>query len=99
MKPSPCVIATRDGRTGLEVVEFEGAHGIPDRDALGFYFTVRLAPDGEPTRLAVVFSGTVLAVKPPAFGLPELGGRDDVFSVNFSSEVDLLLAEIVRVLK
>lgn len=80
MKPIPCVIATRDGTAGLEVMAFDGTHGIPNRDALGFYFTVRLTPDGEPTRLAVLFSGTVLAVKPRAFGLPELGGRDDTFS-------------------
>jgi hypothetical protein len=80
MKPLPCVIATRDGMAGLEVIEFEGAEGIPNRDALGFYFTVRLAPVGEPSRLAVVFSGTVLAVRPRAFGLPELGGRDDTLT-------------------
>lgn len=67
----------------LEIIAFDGVDRIANRDAVGYYFHVRLEPDGELSRIAVVFSGTVFAVKPSAFGLPELGDREETF-IQFS---------------
>lgn len=66
------IVVSRDGRLGLAVTEFEGVHGVPNRNAIGAYFSVRLTPTAAESRLAVLFSGTVLAVKWEAFGLPAI---------------------------
>lgn len=75
----PKVLADAGRKVALELVSFDGADRIPMRDAVGFYFNVRLSPDGEISRVAVVFSGTVMAVKPEAFGLRALPTRDATF--------------------
>lgn len=79
MRSLPTVIASRDGGRALEVVEFEGVDRIANRDAVGYYFTVRLKPDGEPSRLAVIFSGTVLYVGAEHLGLPEIENQEERF--------------------
>ena len=78
-KELPTVVASASRDSAIELLEFDGAGHIPNRDAVGFFFHVRLQPGGEPSRLAVVFSGTVMAVKPEAFGLPSLGDRENTF--------------------
>lgn len=83
MRSLPAVLASRDGQRALQVVEFDGIDRIANRDAIGYYFYVRLGPDEEVSRLAVVFSGTVFAVKPSAFGLPELAEGEETF-IQFS---------------
>ena len=60
----------------IEVIAFDGAHAIENRDAVGYYFDVRLEPRGKESRLAVMFSGTVMAVRPDAFGLPVVRDRE-----------------------
>lgn len=79
MKSLPTTIASALRPESLEIVEFEGAHRMPNRDAVGFYFAVRLQPRGETSRIVVIFSGTVMGVKPEAFGLPALPSRDEAF--------------------
>lgn len=79
MKRLPTVIASASRDIAVELMEFDGVDRIPNRDAVGFYFRLRLHPEGEPSRLAVVFSGTVMAVRPEAFGLPTLGDRETSF--------------------
>jgi hypothetical protein len=77
----PTVLASARRDIALELIEFEGAERVQNRDARGYYFMVRLEPKGPESRVAVVFSGTVLAVKPDAFGLPEFGDRDTTFRI------------------
>jgi hypothetical protein len=79
LKRLPAVIASADRDLGVEIIAFDGADRIPNRDAVGFYFHVRLQPSGELSRVAVLFSGTVMAVRPEAFGLPTLGDREETF--------------------
>jgi hypothetical protein len=79
VKKLPSVIAGARRDVAIEVVAFDGAHRIPNRDAIGFYHDVRLTPQGALSRLAVLFSGTVMAVRPEAFGLPALGDRETTF--------------------
>lgn len=79
MKTLPTVIASPSRDLAIEVLVFEGADWIPLRDAVGYYFDVRLQPSAKVSRVAVMFSGTVMAVKPEAFGLPSLGDRDSTF--------------------
>jgi hypothetical protein len=79
VKNFPTVIASASRDVAIEVLRFDGADRITNRDAIGFYFDIRLEPGGEPSRLAVVFSGTVMAVKPEAFGLKSFGDREANF--------------------
>jgi hypothetical protein len=79
VKTLPTVIASSSRNVGIEVVAYERAERIENRDAVGFYHDVRLQPAGELSRLAVLFSGTVMAVKPELFGLPTLGDREATF--------------------
>jgi hypothetical protein len=79
VKTLPTVIASASRNLGIEVIAFEVAEHVPNRDAVGFYHEVRLEPSGEPSRLAVLFSGTVMAVQPEIFGLPTLGDREATF--------------------
>ena len=55
MKTLPTVIASAGQNLGIEVIAYEGAEHVPNRDAGGFYHEVRLEPSGEPSRLAVLF--------------------------------------------
>lgn len=79
MKNLPTVMASAMQELGVEVLEFQGADSIPNRDAVGFYYRLRLQPGGEPSRVSVLFSGTVMSVRPEAFGLPTLGDREATF--------------------
>ena len=81
MKSLPTAIASASRDTAVELLAFEGSDPIPNRDAVGLYLALRLQPSGEPSRLAVLFSGTVLAVRPEAFGLPSAGDRDSSLQV------------------
>ncbi len=83
MKTFPTVVASEDGQHRVEVVEFIGSQRVSHRDAVGFYFTIRLEPSGAMTRVGVIFSGTVMVVSPVAFGLPDEGDREANF-INFS---------------
>jgi hypothetical protein len=69
MKNLPTVVASS---------KFDGDDPISNRDAIGFYFDVRLQPNTQ-SRVAVLFSGTVMMVGPQAFGLPDLGDREATF--------------------
>ena len=73
MKDLPTVVASLDGKTALELSTFDGKEHVPNRDAVAFLYAIRLEPSGEERRLAVIFSGTVFAVKPQAFGIPDYG--------------------------
>lgn len=79
MRSLPTVIASRDGERAFEVVHFDGVDRIANRDATGYYFRVRLEPDGELSRLAVIFSGTVLYLGPESLGLADIEDRDERF--------------------
>lgn len=81
MKESPAVIAARSGEQALELVEFQGSKQIPNRDAVGFYYRIRLKPGDDISKLAVLFSGTVFYWKPYVFGLPDQGNRERNFRV------------------
>ena len=76
VKTLPMVIASPSRNIAIEVTAFDGAHAIENRDAVGYYFDVLLEPRGKRSRLAVMFSGTVMAVRPDAFGLPAVRDRD-----------------------
>ena len=78
-KTLPTVVASATNRAAIEVVAFEGAHKIENRDAVGFYFEIRREPGAETSRLAVLFSGTVMAVRHDLFDLPPLGDRQSTF--------------------
>jgi hypothetical protein len=80
MTPFPTVVAARDGSSAIKMVAFQGSAQAANRDAVSYYFQVQMQPDGEVGRLAVLFSGTVLGVKPDAFGLLSSDNREADFS-------------------
>jgi hypothetical protein len=55
--PLPSVVTSRDGRLSLQLLELEGPYQIPNRDAHGLWYVVKLSPTASRSRLAVVFSG------------------------------------------
>jgi|GEM_PF-1518905 len=73
------VIVSLNGRQPLALTEFESVRRIPNRDAVGFYFTVRSPAFSEDSRISVLFSGTSFYAKPEYFGLPDYGDRDTNF--------------------
>lgn len=79
MKHLPTVIASPARDLAVEALEFGGADRIPNRDAVGYFFSLRLQPSAEPVGIAVLFSGTVMAVRPEAFGLPKMVDREASF--------------------
>ena len=81
MKNFPTVVANLAGDIGLAVLQFDGADPIPNRDATGYYYNVRLTPDVRETRVAVLFSGTVFYVNTDAFGLPAIPDKQTRFTV------------------
>jgi hypothetical protein len=75
----PTVVVSKNGRHIIAFHEFEGVHAIPNRDAVGFYFTGKSPRwDGE-GRISVLFSGTSLMSEPKYFGLPDYRDRDANF--------------------
>ncbi len=81
MKNLPTVVASTKADLAIEVLEFQGSQRIRDRDAVGYYYHVRRSPGESPTRLAVVFSGTVSVVCPSAYDLPESDDKVESFAV------------------
>ncbi len=79
MTSLPTVVASSARDIAIELVSFDGAQRVENRDAVAFYFDIRREPGRDPSRVAVLFSGTVMAVKPEAFGLPTLGDREATF--------------------
>jgi hypothetical protein len=79
MKKIPTVLASRDGRHRVEVNSFDGSDRISNRDAVGYYFRLRLEPNGDLTRVSVVFSGIVMVTTPDAFGVPASNNREENF--------------------
>ncbi len=77
----PKVLASPQRDVAIELLEFEGSERIQNRDARGYYFTLRLKPKGTASRVGVIFSGSVLVVKPNAFGLPDFGDRETAFRI------------------
>lgn len=83
MKATPTLIASPARNLGIAVLEFEGSSRMPLRDAVGFYYTVQLSPDGPKSRVEVVFSGTVFYIDTTGLGVPlpkDHGKRFQVFS-------------------
>lgn len=66
---------SKSGEHSLTVLQFDGADRVSNRDAVGYYFRTTNR-EGDVIRLAVLFSGTVLAVKPEAFGLAPVLDRE-----------------------
>jgi hypothetical protein len=75
----PVVLIAKDGQSAIEVQEFEGVNKIENRDAVGFYFTIRANPNQDYSRVSVLFSGMSFYASPEHFGLPDFKDRD----VNF----------------
>lgn len=75
----PTVVISKSGRQPIALTEFQGVDRIPNRDAIGFYFTVKSPSWPETSRIAVLFSGTSLMSGPKYFGLPDYGDRDANF--------------------
>src|SRR5713101_839925 len=60
LPPAGAIIVSRDGRNAIHLIEYEehdALMGSEHRDAVALYFTVRLVPKSEVTRLRVVVSG------------------------------------------
>lgn len=53
------VISSLDGSLAIEITEYEGIHRLPNRDAVGAYFSYKAEEGGEVNRIGVIFSGTV----------------------------------------
>jgi hypothetical protein len=81
MKGIPTIVASPTRDIAIAILEFEGNHRIENRDAVGFYYTVRRAPDEAESRLAVVFSGTVMRVDTSEFDLPVVEDKTARFCV------------------
>lgn len=75
----PIVVISIEGSHAIALTEFEGVQGIQNRDAVGFYFTIRTPSFTEESRIAVLFSGTSLMSTPDYFGLPDYKDRDANF--------------------
>jgi hypothetical protein len=80
-RPTVTASAARD--VAIEIIDFEGAHAMGNRDAIGYYFETRNTPLGPKSRINVMFSGTVMVVQPQAFGLSEAQDRQTAF-INFA---------------
>jgi len=103
LKTLPTVIASsvRDASLGLDL--FDGTERAQNRDAFDFAFRARTGPTSEQRLLVVRFSGTVMAVRSEAFGLPALGDRQAIFrmfaeaaigdSLDESGPLDLVLPD------
>jgi hypothetical protein len=60
LPPAGEIVVSRDGRDAIHLIEYEehdALMGSEHRDAVALYFTVRLVPKSEVTRLRVVVSG------------------------------------------
>jgi hypothetical protein len=75
------ILISLDGEKSLELVEFEGEDRIPNRVAFGLYYTIRFVPDGETSRIVVVFGNLTRYAQPVAFGLPDLNIGSELFRI------------------
>lgn len=75
MKKIPTVVASIARRSALSIEQSLGVEPVVNRDAVDALFIVRLAPQEPEKLMAVRFSGTVMAIRPEAFGLPSGGDR------------------------
>jgi len=90
----PAVLMSLDGTTALEVLEYEGRERISNRDAVGYYFTVRLAPGGAKSRLCVMFSGTTLMyLNPKELGVPDFDNQEFFFVQVAEARIGQMLDE------
>jgi len=67
------VVASRDGKHGVLLTEFEGSHKVPNRIAVGFYFSLLLRPnESEESRINVLFGDAARpnSIDPGEFRLP-----------------------------
>jgi hypothetical protein len=81
VKKFPTVAASSSNGVGIELVEFEGVDRILNRDAVGYYYTIQRSPEEPKSRVAVLFSGTVLYVNTDAFDLPLVENKEMRFSI------------------
>lgn len=81
MKELPTVIASASKDTILAVVQREGIEPAGNRDAVDVLFIVRLEPNGPEKLLAVRLSGTVMSIRPEAFGVPLVRDRAATFQL------------------
>lgn len=79
MKNLPTVVAC--GANAIALLEFQGRDRVPNRDAVGFYYYVKLEPDRDVSRVAVIFSGTVMYVDTSPFGLPAIADKTARFTI------------------
>jgi hypothetical protein len=91
VKTLPTVAASPDH--AIEILAFEGQDRIPNRDATGFYYTIKMKPDATTTRVAVLFSGTVFFVDTAAFGLPRIEDQGDRFCTYAEAAIGDYLTE------
>lgn len=70
------LIASRDGMLAVRLTSWEDRRPVENRDAVEFWFRLLLEPNGEESRIAVIFSGTTLAVEWGGFGLPDILDND-----------------------
>jgi len=73
------VVASRDGRIAIRPTLYEGTYPIPNRIAVGCYFSFDRPENGGDGRVGVLFSDHFQFAEPKAFGLPaamdRLGGE------------------------
>ncbi|HEX4562415.1 MAG TPA: hypothetical protein VH113_11330, partial [Gemmatimonadales bacterium] len=81
LKALPTVVVSPARDLGLALLEFDEVSAIPNRDATGFYYRVQRGAQDPKSRLAVLFSGTVLYVNTDAFGLPAIGDKQTRFRI------------------
>ena len=70
------VVASRDGRIAVHLTLYEGTYPIPNRIAVGCYFSLEMPDNGGTSRVGVLFSDHFEFVQPQAFGLPATIARD-----------------------
>lgn len=75
MKTLPTVLVARSGGAAIEVTEFENAYPVAGRDAIGYYFSILLEPQGDRSRVAVLFSGLSHETRPDQLGIPDSGDK------------------------
>ena len=67
--PIEPVVIARDGEVGVEVLDADGPHKVPNRTADAIYFTLRRAPNGDTARVGVLFSDLFELTNPRTLGL------------------------------
>jgi hypothetical protein len=78
--PGPSVVVSRDGNHAV-LIEFEQTAAVPNRDAVGFDFSVQHNGSQVPFTVSVIFSGSTFRHGNPfsVFGVNEGADRLDMF--------------------